>query len=72
MNYIFYVIQDNYFENNFEIEGGNNENTLDNSDYRMNDNLMNDNYNPRVSNLMMGLNNLEPQFGHGQESYEEP
>lgn len=62
--------QENFYENNFEVEGIANEGPMGGPDYRVSD-LMSDNFNPEGSNLMLGLNNQDSQFVHGQEVYEE-
>ena len=61
--------QENFYENNFEVEGIANEGPMG-GDYRVSD-LMSGNFNPEGSNLMLGLNNQDSQFVHGQEVYEE-
>lgn len=60
--------QDSFYQNNFEPSGLANEPSHGEPDYRVSD-LMNENFNPEGSNLMMGLNNQEPQYMTEPEPY---
>jgi len=60
-----------FYDNNFEPGTIANEVPHGQSDYRVSD-LMDNAFDPAGSNLMMGLNNQDSQFGHESKTYNDP
>jgi len=64
-------LHENFYENNYEPEGIQNEMSHNPQDFRVSD-LMNNTFDPAGSNLMLGINNQESQFVHEPEVYNDP